>query len=91
MMPQNVNCQCFDPSTLQGLHAAAPRRWFTGSPCLLVNAPGKDPRIESCALQYPYHRPDGKPNPPPCRVIREGNPLQLREPIAATRAEWGKG
>ena len=79
-MPQNVNCQCFDAQTLGCLHPAAPRSWFKGSPCLLINAPGADPRITSCALQYPYARPDGKPNPPPFRVIREGCQVQFRQP-----------
>lgn len=68
-MPVNINCQCFKEGCC--LHASAPRTLFFKPECILLRE-STDPRIpRGCALQYPYKRPDGKPLPPPSRIIKE--------------------
>lgn len=68
-MPVNVNCQCYRDGDC--LHASAPKR-LIGKPYCTLLLQYSDPRIpKGCALQYPYQRPDGKPLPPPSRLIKE--------------------
>lgn len=62
------------------MHHAAPKRMFSAPVCVLW-APSSDPRTpDGCALQYPYAKPDGRPLPPPMRVVTEGRNCERLRP-----------
>jgi hypothetical protein len=75
---QNVNCQCFRNGNC--LHSALPRKWFGAHPCLLLPHDSNPLIVPSCALQYPYARPDGFPLPTPGRLLTIGRKGERLEP-----------
>jgi hypothetical protein len=68
-MPTKINCQCFRQQDCACMHHAAPKPWIGRPQCVLVTQPS-DPRLRGCELQYPYQRPDGRPNFPASDLVR---------------------
>jgi len=67
------DCQCLVNNKC--MHVKAPESFWPGNyflpSCILIES--KDARIKTCAIQYPYRDADGKPLPPPMRLIKEGS------------------
>lgn len=61
-MPNNVNCIYARGDVCE--HSAVPKRWFSGSICVL-HFPNTDPRVRDvCLLQEGHTRPQAPLMPP---------------------------